>query len=62
MIVILLSAANTTLKYQKGQTTSEYAKDNFTFSLLLAVMAMQDSSRLLVTLALVDGVFGPGIT
>jgi hypothetical protein len=43
-------------------TIAEYAKDNFTFSLLLAVMAMQDSSRLLVTLALVDGVFGPGIT
>jgi hypothetical protein len=25
-------------------------------------MVMQDSLRLLVTLALVDGVFGPGIT
>jgi hypothetical protein len=54
-------AANITLKYQKGQTTSD-AQKTITLRLLPTVMAMQDSLRLLVTLALVDGVFGQGIT
>jgi hypothetical protein len=54
-------AANINLKYQKGQTTSDEQK-TITFRLLPVAMAMQDSLRLLVTLALVDGVFGSGIT
>ena len=54
-------AANITLKYQKGQTTSD-AQKTITLRPLPTVMAMQDSLRLLVTLALVDGVFGQGIT
>jgi len=54
-------AANINLKYQKGQTTSDEQK-TITLRLLPTVMATQDSLRLLVTLALVDGVFGPGAT
>jgi hypothetical protein len=54
-------AANINLKYQKGQTTSDEQK-TITLRLLPVAMAMQDSLRLLITLALVDGVFGSGIT
>jgi hypothetical protein len=54
-------AANINLKYQKGQTTSDEQK-TITLRLLPTAMATQDSLRLLVTLGLVDGVFGPGMT
>jgi hypothetical protein len=54
-------AANINLKYQKGQTTSDEQK-TITLRLLPTTMATQDSLRLLVTLGLVDGVFGPGMT
>jgi len=54
-------AANITLEYQKGQTTSD-EKKTITLRLLPTVMAMQDSLRLLVTLAIIDGVFGAGAT
>ena len=54
-------AVNINLKYQKGQTISDKQK-TITLRLLPTAMATQDSLRLLVTLGLVDGVFGPGIT
>ena len=54
-------AANIELKYQKGQRDKDEQK-TITLRLLPATMAMHDSLRLLVTLALVDGVFGPRIT
>ena len=49
------------LKYQKGQRHKDVQK-TVTLRLLPATLAMHDSLRLLVTLALVDGVFGPGAT
>jgi hypothetical protein len=54
-------AANIEIKYQKGQRNKGEQKI-VTLRLLPATMAMHDSLRLLVTLALVDGVFGPGAT
>ena len=54
-------AANIEIKYQKGQRREDVHK-TISLRLLPATMAMQDSLRLLVTLALVDGVFGPGAT
>lgn len=54
-------AANIDLKYQKGQRYKDVQK-TVTLRLLPATLAMHDSLRLLVTLALVDGVFGPGAT
>lgn len=54
-------AANITFKYQKGQTSSDEKKTT-SLRLLPTVMAMQDSLRLLVTLAIIDGVFGAGVT
>ena len=54
-------AANIDLKYQKGQRHQDVQK-TVTLRLLPSALAMQDSLRLLVVLALVDGVFGPGVT
>jgi len=54
-------AANIEIKFQKGQRCKNLQKI-VTLRLLPSNMAMHDSLRLLVTLALVDGVFGPGIT
>lgn len=54
-------AANITLEYQKGQRSSD-KKKTVTLRLLPTAMAMQDSLRLLVTLAIIDGVFGAGVT
>jgi hypothetical protein len=53
--------ANIDIKYQKGQRDKDLKKA-ITLRLLPAAIATQDSLRLLITLALVDGVFGPGIT
>ena len=52
-------SANVDIKYSKGQRDKQ---KTITLRLLPMAMAMQDSLRLLVTLALIDGVFGPGIT
>jgi len=54
-------AANIEIKYQKGQRRKDLQK-TVTLRLLPSNMAMHDSLRLLVTLALVDGIFGPGAT
>jgi hypothetical protein len=54
-------AANIDFKYQKGQRHKDVQK-TVTLRLLPATLAMHDSLRLLVTLALVDGVFGPNAT
>jgi hypothetical protein len=54
-------AANIEIKFQKGQRSKDVQKI-VTLRLLPSNMAMHDSLRLLVTLALVDGVFGPGAT
>jgi hypothetical protein len=54
-------AANIDFKYQKGQRHKDMQK-TITLRLLPATLAMHDSLRLLVTLALVDGVFGPNAT
>jgi hypothetical protein len=54
-------AANIEIKYQKGQRGKDLQKI-ISLRLLPSNMAMHDSLRLLVTLALVDGVFGPGAT
>jgi hypothetical protein len=54
-------AANIDIKYQKGQRQKDLQK-TVTLRLLPANMAMSDSLRLLVTLALVDGVFGAGVS
>ncbi|KAF4636083.1 hypothetical protein G7Y89_g2010 [Cudoniella acicularis] len=54
-------AANIDIKYQKGQRRKDLQK-TVTLRLLPVNMAMQDSLRLLATLALVDGVFGPGVS
>ncbi|CZS92504.1 uncharacterized protein RAG0_03112 [Rhynchosporium agropyri] len=53
--------ANITLEYQKGQRASG-EKMIVTLRLLPTAMAMQDSLRLLLTLAIIDGVFGVRVT
>lgn len=53
--------ANIDIKYQKGQRDKDLEK-TITLRLLPAPIETQDSLRLLITLALVDGVFGPGVT
>lgn len=54
-------AANIDFRYQKGQRHTDVQK-TVTLRLLPATLAMHDSLRLLVTLALADSVFGPGAT
>lgn len=54
-------AANIDIKYQKGMRNRDLQK-TVSLRLLPANMAMHDSLRLIVTLALVDGVFGSGVT
>lgn len=54
-------AANIDIRYQKGQRDKDLQK-TVILRLLPSAMAMHDSLRLLLTLALVDGVFGPGVT
>lgn len=54
-------AANINFKYQKGQQHKDMQK-TVMLCLLLTMLAMHNSLCLLMTLALVNGMFGPGTT